>query len=192
MAIIQHDIDLSKHLIKNGPKFCSHRILLSEDAQTATVKPTLGGMAFGIFYALMGVLLLSIAGIAYFVGGYGYDFALFCGGFAIALLVFGMMLFKPFLIPSQFSKQSGDFTNNNERIVELNNIRSLQINNKLIRRTDGLNYVCYELNMLTQNGRRLNVLNHNDLDILRHDAELLATFLSVECEEYIADVLKNV
>ena len=34
--------------------------------------------------------------------------------------------------------------------------------------------------MLTKNGRRINVLNHNDIDQLLSDAEKLAEFLSVE------------
>ncbi len=34
--------------------------------------------------------------------------------------------------------------------------------------------------MLTKNGRRINILNHNDLKQLKNDAEKLAVFLAVE------------
>ena len=55
--------------------------------------------------------------------------------------------------------------------MKIDNIVSLQILNKMITSKHGLSYPCYELNMLTKNGRRINILNHNDFDQLKTDAE---------------------
>lgn len=187
MSKIQHDIDLAKHLIKNGPKFCSHRLQLTNDRLVVLVKPTLPAMSLCIFYLILGTALFAIAISAYLLGGQGLDFFLFIGGIGAAIAVFGATLVKPFLKPVRFDKNTEDFSNDNERIVELKNIKSLQINNKLITRTDGLNYLCYELNMLTKNGRRMNILNHNNLEQIRNDAELLSQFLGISCTEYLPD-----
>ena len=61
--------------------------------------------------------------------------------------------------------------------MKVENIVSLQILNKMITSKHGLNYPCYELNMLTKNGRWINI--HNDIDQLKSDAEKLSVFLSV-------------
>jgi hypothetical protein len=53
----------------------------------------------------------------------------------------------------------------------------------MIKRKHGLDYACFELNLLTKNGRRINILNHNHQQQLLLDAELLGTFLGVEVED---------
>lgn len=191
MTKIKHPIDLGKHLIKNGPKFCSHRLQLTDDGQVALIKPTLPAMSFCIFYLTMGIALFILAISTYIFGGQGFDFVLFIGGIGAAIAIFGASLIRPFLKPVKFDKNTDDFSNNNERIVELRNIHSLQINNKLIKRSDGLNYLCYELNMLTENGRRINIFNHNDLEQIRKDANLLTEFLGITCTEYLPDLVTN-
>lgn len=186
MGKIQHDIDLSKHLIKNGPKFCSHRVCLSANKQSAVIKPTMGAMSFCYFYLTAGILFLLASIVVYSKSG-KLDFALFMGAIGIAIGTFGATLIRPMLRPAKFDKNSQDFSNHNERIVEMQNIHSLQINDKRVMAGGGANYLCYELNLLTINGRRINVLNHNDLTIMRHDAEIISTFLDVKYAEFLTD-----
>lgn len=187
MGKIRHDIDLSKHLIKNGPKFCSHRLSMSSDQQVATIKPTLGAMALCYFYIVLGVVLLVLSLLAYFKADQQFDFALFVAAFGIAIGTFGASLLRPFLHPAKFDKTTQDFSNNNERIVELSNIRSLQLNDKVVMAGGGQNYPCYELNMLTANGRRINILNHDDLAQMRKDATILSQLLNIDYKEYLTN-----
>lgn len=186
MGKIQHDIDLSKHLIKNGPKFCSHRVNLSTDKQSALIKPTMATMSFCYFYLTVGILFLVAAAVIYSKGGQ-LDFTLFMVALGVAIGTFGATLIKPMLRPAKFDKNTKDFSNHNERIVELVNIRSLQLNDKRVMAGGGTNYLCYELNMLTANGRRINLLNHNDLDTMRKDTQLISQFLGIESQEYLTE-----
>ena len=64
--------------------------------------------------------------------------------------------------------------------MRLKNIISLQITNKMISSKHGISYPCYELNVLTKYGRRMNILNHNDLQQMQTDAEQLSQFLDIE------------
>ena len=120
-----------------------------------------------------------LAAIVYFKN-HQIDFAIFLGGFGVAITTFGFTLIQPFIKQVFFDKKTGKFKNNIDRSVKIENIISLQILNKMITSKHGLSYPCYELNMFTKNGRRVNILNHNDINQLKSDAEKLAEFLSVE------------
>jgi len=177
MEIKDTPIDLSRTLIQKGPKFRSHTVIFNED--TAYLKPTISSLLFCVVYIIVGLFLSTLAVIVY-VKNNQIDFAIFLGGFGIAITTFGFTLIKPFIKQVFFDKKTGKFKNNIDRTVKIDNIVSLQILNKMITSKHGLSYPCYELNMLTKNGRRINILNHNDLNQLSGDAEKLAEFLSVE------------
>jgi len=177
MKIKDTHIDLSRTLIRKGPKFKSHKIIFDEN--TAYLKPTISSLLFCVVYIIVGLFLLMLAAIVYFKNNQ-IDFTIFLVGFGIAITTFGVTLIKPFIKQVFFDKESGKFKNNIDRTVKIENIVSLQILNKMITSKHGLSYPCYELNMLTKNGRRVNILNHNDLEQLITDAEKLAVFLSVE------------
>lgn len=170
-------IDLSRTLIRKGPKFRSHTIIFGE--HTAYLKPTISSMLFCVVYIVVGLFLLLLAAIVYFKNNQ-IDFTIFLVGFGIAITTFGITLIKPFIKQVTFDKKLGKFKNNIDRSVKIDNIISLQILNKMITSKHGLSYPCYELNMFTKNGRRVNILNHDDLEQLTTDAEKLAVFLSVE------------
>ncbi|MEH6455723.1 MAG: hypothetical protein V7749_05340 [Cocleimonas sp.] len=177
MNIKDTPIDLSRTLIRKGPKFRSHTVIFDEN--TAYLKPTISSLLFCVVYIVVGLFLLILAAIVYFKNNQ-IDFAIFLGGFGIAITTFGFTLIQPFIKQVFFDKDTGKFKNNIDRSVKIANIVSLQILNKMITSKHGLSYPCYELNMLTKNGRRVNILNHNDLEQLTTDAEKLAVFLSVE------------
>ena len=164
-------------MIQKGPKFRSHTVIFNED--TAYLKPTISSLLFCVVYIIVGLFLSTLAVIVY-VKNNQIDFAIFLGGFGIAITTFGFTLIKPFIKQVFFDKKTGKFKNNIDRTVKIDNIVSLQILNKMITSKHGLSYPCYELNMLTKNGRRINILNHNDSDQLKSDAKKLSAFLSVE------------
>ncbi len=177
MKIKNTPIDLNKAILQKGPKFRSHTIIF--DDNVADLKPTISSLLFCVVYIVVGLFLLTLAVIVY-VKNHQIDFAIFLGGFGISILTFGITLIMPFVKQVTFDKNRGSFKNNIDRKVKLGNIISLQILNKMIRSKHGISYPCYELNMLTKNGRRINILNHNDITQLKSDAEKLAEFLSVE------------
>jgi hypothetical protein len=177
MKIKDTPIDLKKALRQKGPKFRSHTVIFDENV--ADLKPTISSLLFCVVYIIVGIFLLTLAVIVY-VKNHQLDFAIFLGGFGIAITTFGFALIMPFVKQVTFDKNRGSFKNNIDRKVKIKNIVSLQILNKIITSKNGLSYPCYELNMLTKNGRRINILNHNDITQLKSDAEKLAEFLSVE------------
>ena len=177
MKIKDTPIDLNKAILQKGPKFRSHRVVF--DNNFADLKPTISSLMFCVVYIIVGLFLLTLATIVYFKN-HQVDFAIFLGGFGIAILTFGITLVMPFVKQITFDKNRGSFKNNIDRKVKLENIISFQILNKMVTSKHGISYPCYELNMLTKNGRRINVLNNNDIDQLKSDAEKLAAFLSVE------------
>ena len=169
--------DLSRHLIKYGPKFRSHTIVFQESK--AFLKPTLLALLFCLVYVLVGVFLLCLAVFVYSMSRQ-MDLVIFLSIAGTAIATFGFMLLRPFMRHSVFDKGTNEFCNNADRPLELGNISSLQITNKIITSKHGLNYPCYELNVLTKYGRRMNILNHNDLVQMELDGGKLSGFLEVE------------
>ena len=177
MKIKDTPIDLNKTLLQKGPKFRSHTVIFKEDA--AYLKPTISSLLFCVIYIVVG-LFLVLLGLFVYLKNNQVDFMIFLSGIGIAITTFGFTLIQPFMKQVTFDKKRGTFKNNIDRPVKIENIISLQIINKMITSKHGLSYPCYELNMFTKNGRRVNILNHNDLNQLKSDAEQLARFLSVE------------
>ncbi|WP_299878942.1 hypothetical protein [uncultured Cocleimonas sp.] len=177
MKIKDTPIDLNKAILQKGPKFRSHKVIFEENV--ADLKPTMSSLWFCLVYIVVGLFLLMLAAIVYH-NKKQLDFTLFLGGIGIAILTFGITLVMPFVKQVTFDKDRGTFKNNIDRAVKLENIITFQILNKMVTSKHGLSYPCYELNMLTKNGRRINVLNHNDIEQLTSDAQMLAEFLDVE------------
>jgi len=177
----QFTVDLQRPLLKDGPNFLSHTVVIKR--HIAYLRPTISSMLFCMVYIVVGSFLMSLA--AYIsMESKKYDLAIFVGGFGIAITTFGGSLIRPFLHRATFNKRSLLFDNKVDRDVKFHHIDSLQINNKIIQRKNALSYPCYELNMLTKHGRRINILNHNDQQQLMLDALLLSTFLKVEIRDF--------
>ena len=177
MKINDAPIDVSSTLIHKGPKFRSHKFIF--DGNVAYLKPTISSLLFCVIYIVVGLFLLALAMTVY-VYKNQIDLTIFLGGFGISITTFGCTLIKPFIKQVIFDRNTGKFKNNVDRTVKIDNIMSLQIVNKIVSSKHALSYPCYELNLLTKNGRRINILNHNDLTQLKLDAENLASLLSVE------------
>ena len=177
MKIKDTPIDINRTLIHKGPNFRSHRVKFNDNV--AYLKPTISSLLFCVLYVIVGLFLLVLAVMVY-VQNNQADLTVFLGGIGISIATFGFTLIKPFVKQVTFDKNTGKFKNNIDRSVNIKSIVSLQIVNKVVSSKHGLSYACYELNILTNNGRRINVLNHNDIEQLKSDAEKLAVFLSVE------------
>ncbi|RVU85711.1 hypothetical protein EOL70_04360 [Leucothrix sargassi] len=177
--------DLTLHLIKKGPKFRSHTIVF--EGEQASLKPTFAALAFCLIYVVVGLFLLGLA-TAIYMGSRQVDLIIFLSILGASITTFGITLLQPFMKWSVFDKKSGKYRNHVDRSLMLENILSLQITNKMVLSKHGISYPCYELNVLTKFGRRLNVLNHNDLAQMQADGEKLAEFLDVkllDCQKEI-------
>lgn len=181
-----YTVDVSRSLLKDGPKFLSHRVIIT--GSLAYLRPTIPALLFCVVYLVVGVFLLGLATYLSVVWP-KYDLSIFVGSFGAAITAFGIALIRPFMRRANFDKETGLFINHKDRNVKLHNIVSLQINNKIIQRKHALNYACFELNLLTAHGRRINILNHNDQHQLVLDAQLLAYFLKVEIEDYRKEII---
>ena len=179
-------IDLSRHLIKNGPRFRSHAIVFEETK--AYLKPTLSALMFCLIYVLVGVFLLGFATYIY-MSSRQVDLVIFLSVSGAAIATFGLILLQPFMKYSAFDKKTNEFSNNADRPIKLANITSLQVTNKIITSKHGLSYPCYELNVLTKYGRRLNILNHNDLVQMEADGGKLGEFLGVELLDFKKEIV---
>jgi len=179
-------VDLNRSLLRDGPKFLSHKVIIKGDL--AYLKPTVAAMLFCVIYIVVGLFLMTLA-IYLLIVSPKYDLSIFVGGFGIAIATFGVSLIKPFLRRVSFNRETGVFNNHKDRDVKLNNIVSLQINNKMIQRKHALSYACYELNLLTEHGRRINILNHNNQQQLIEDAVLLGEFLEVEVKDCQREII---
>ncbi len=179
-------IDLNRPLLKDGPNFLSHTVIVAEDL--AHLKPTITAMLFCMVYIVVGSFLLFLATYLLIITT-KYDLVIFVGGFGIAIATFGLSLIQPFLKRASFNKTSGLFDNHRDRDVKLKHITSLQINNKIIQSKHAPNYYCYELNLLTEHGRRINILNHNNQQQIFQDAQLLGDFLEVEVNDCCREII---
>ena len=180
-------IDLNRPLLKDGPDFLSHKVIVKTN-DVAYLRPTITAMMFCMVYIVIGSFLSGLA-VYLLVVTIKYDLVIFVGGFGIAITTFGLSLIQPFLYRASFNKKLGVFDNRKDRDVKLHHITSLQINNKIIQRKHALNYHCFELNLLTQHGRRINILNHNNQQQLLDDAELLRAFLDVEVTDCRREII---
>lgn len=142
-------IDLTRHLIKHGPKYRSHSIEIEENR--AYLKPTLSALLFCMIYVVVGVFLLLLATIVY-VKIQQIDLMIFLCITGASIITFGFLLMRPLTKQASFNKKTGKFSNDTDRSLKLENILSLQITNKIITSKNGINYPCYELNVLTKHG----------------------------------------
>lgn len=179
-------VNLHRTILKDGPKFLSHKLIIKDSV--AYLKPTITAMLFCIIYIVVGSFLLCIATYL-LIFTIKYDFVIFVGGFGIAITTFGIALIQPFLRRANFDRSIGIFNNHKDHNVKLQHIVSIQINNKMIQRKNALSYPCYELNLLTEHGRRINILNHNDLAQLMHDAKLLGEFINVKVRDCRTEII---
>jgi hypothetical protein len=170
-------VDVSSALIKNGPKFKSHNIICN--GNVSYLKATIHSLLFCVVYIVVGLFLLILAVVVY-VKNNQTDLAVFLGGFGVLITAVGFVLLKPCVKRVVFDKKTGRFISDVDQAGKIANIASLQVVNKMVTSKHGISYPCYELNLLTKNGCRINILNHNDLDQLKADAENLSEFLSVE------------
>ena len=173
-----------------GTNICTHRLSIKFD-NTAVFKATFAIHVFTGVFIFLGLLAV----IGPFIGMAQR------GGFKLELLipvtigtvfcVLGTWMNRTFTAPVTFDLDSGYFWkgrkspsnsfNVEEEIKEyaqIKDIHALQLLSEYCR-GDKSSYYSYELNLILNDGTRINVVEHGNLKKLRDDAEELAKFLNV-------------
>jgi len=168
-------------LKRGGSNFCSHRLAII-DANQADFKATKGTFIFGGIFMVMGTLIPGGIMLAGFSDS-GFKIALLFPLFFMFIFVgIGFAMIKSFSRPITFNKTTNTYRKGNinkpKELTSLDEIHAIQLIREYIR-TDKSSYYSYELNLVTKNAGRINVVDHGSLSKLRQDAEQLAQFLNV-------------
>lgn len=153
-------------------------------------RPSLGMKLFSGLFAVVGVGICIVAVNKHWPeagASWDRDF-LFLGGFGLVFALVGSWMGYATSIPAVFDKDHGYFVKSRKKpehlvnpatlkhYTELKRIHALQL---LAERCKGdkSSYFSYELNLVLDDGSRLNVIDHGKLESVRHDAQELAKFL---------------
>ncbi len=173
-----------------GASFCT-RQLVQVSPHRYEFRATLGAKAFYLifFFIGLGVSIISFSEINEDGDIFTAD-VLFPGAFGLAFALIGGLMFYYGTKPVVFDKQHDCFWKGkipddellyataNEFLMPFREIHSIQL---IAEHVSGNNnsYYSYEMNLVSRNGVRTNVVDHGKLDQVREDAKTLAEFLDV-------------
>ena len=174
-----------------GSNFRTHKYY-SQGANQAGFKATLGAKLFS------GIFMVAGLGIAT-----GVPYRIYLSGdplIAVETLVIilfgliffgaGLFMFRSYSKPVIFDKMVGYFWKgwkkperykSNQTVkgsIKISDIHALQLVSEYIR-GDKKSYYSYELNIVTRDGQRYNVIDHGDRSDMLADADKLSDFLGV-------------
>jgi hypothetical protein len=158
------------------------RVLIQYSPQRVGFRPTLGAVLFFAVFAfvgagvLMGALNATLSAKSDAPVGFLSLFGLVFAGAGVAGLYFGTR-------PIVFDRALGLFWNAWKTPrpgvgVELTSIHALQVISEYC--SGKSSFYSYELNLVLNDGSRLNVVDHGDLSRIRSDGDALARFLGVK------------
>jgi len=172
-----------------GTNFATHRLLREGDRLEFKISP--GARIFSLVFLLAGLGLLA---------GFAVPLALrsplvfreqdIGGLVGLVFAVVGWFLHRHFNRPVVFDRRSGYFWKGKippDQLVSreapkdscpLKEIHALQVIAERVR-GDKSSYWSYELNLVLKDGRRLNVVDHGSIEVIRTDAAAVADFLQI-------------
>ncbi|QDT90882.1 hypothetical protein [Gimesia algae] len=173
-----------------GASFCTRK-LVQVSPHRYEFRATLGAKAFYLifFFIGLGVSIISISEIivsgdiftadVLLPGAFGLVFALICG----LMFYYGT---KPVVFDKQFDcfwkgNIPADellYATANELLMPFKEIHSIQLIAEHVSGSKN-SYYSYEMNLVSRDGVRTNVVDHGKLDQIREDANTLAEFLEV-------------
>lgn len=173
--------------LKNGgSNFQTHRFVV-DHPQRARFKTSVGALIMYSLFAVIGLGILIGFSIGYALSREGI-LIIFIGmgliflGVGSALMIYGTQ-------PISFDQQTGFYwkgrtdPRNVFDVTELKNaarlseVYAVQLLSKYVTGDKGRGYYSYELNLVLNNGERLNVVDYGNKKGIRTDAEKLAQFL---------------
>ncbi len=171
-----------------GANFCTHK-LVEDTPERLHFRPTLGAILFGLVFLGVGALMGTILIRAIFSGAGSIGTELLFlfmgvvfGGLGAYLLWSGT---RPIVFDQKLGlywKGWGDATSGSidptKNLVPLERIHALQIISEHCSGNE-TSFWSYELNLVLDDGTRINVIDHGDLERVRIDARILATRLEI-------------
>ncbi|HAW32556.1 hypothetical protein [Gimesia maris] len=173
-----------------GASFCT-RQLVQISPHRYEFRATLGAKAFYLIFLFvgLGVSLISISEIS-MSGDFFTADVLFPGAFGLVFALIGGLMFYYGTTPVVFDKQHDCFWKGkipadeliyataNELLMPFREIHAIQLISEHVSGNKS-SYYSYELNLVSRDGVRTNVVDHGKLDQVREDAKTLAEFLEV-------------
>ena len=177
-------------LEKGGSNFCTRK-LVRVSPQRYEFRATVGAIAFYSIFFFIGVGV-SFFSISQFLSS-GRIFSaevLFLGVFGLIFTSAGVLLFYFGTKRVVFDMQHGCFWKGkipddeliyataNELLMPFKEIHSIQLISEHLSDSDS-SYYSYEMNLVSKDGVRTNVIDHGNLEKIREDASTLSEFLDV-------------
>jgi hypothetical protein len=176
-------------LYGGGANFKTKRLVRVDDSRIEILHST-GGTLFAMAFILMGALIPGAIGFSIFYEK-GFDWELlFILLFGLVFIGIGVaMLIYP--KPRIFDKRQGWFWVGDKALereqefiqlkksARISDIAAIQIIPERISGSKGGSYTSWEINLVSHDGKRLNVLDHGHNQSIIEDAQVLGNFLSV-------------
>lgn len=179
-------------LASGGTNICTHRLKETKPG-CCRFEMTRGAKLFVALFGLMGIGIPGIIAHEHWVKRGGEWLAMdFLMPIVIGAVFVGVSFFfwRQMSRPRVFDRNYGlywsvhtpperlDPAQRYQSWVYLQEVHALQIVEEYVR-GDKSSYYSYELNLVMDDGQRLNVVDHGSVKKLREDADLLAKFLGV-------------
>lgn len=176
-------------LSSGGASFRTHN-MVEVDASRIEFRASGGARFFYLLFAVMGVIAIAtfMPVIALSEGEIPWFAALLPLTVGSVFIIAGIAMFRYGTAPVVFDQRTKHFwrgrqapheTFNKDEIkdyAELDQIHALQLLREHVRGNKS-SYYSYEMNLVLKDGRRVNVVDHGDVNKLRADAERLGQFL---------------
>ena len=172
-----------------GASFMTHK-LIEVNSYRVEFRASLGAKLFYLVFLLVGIgVTVATAKPLFSSGGFSFNIDTILPlliGLVFAIVGGSLLYFGT--APIVFDKQSGFFWKGRKapRLVfkretikyfaELHELHSLQLVSEYCSGKKS-SYYSYELNLILKNGKRINVVDHGNLEKLREDSSTLSSFL---------------
>lgn len=169
-----------------GANFCTRKLVRVSPLRYE-FRATVGAIVFYLFFFLMG-LIVSISSLSQIIlSGKNMIAGMLAG---LVFILMGGLMFYFGTKPVVFDKQHDCFWKGkippeellyataNELMMPFEQIHSIQLIPEYISDSDG-SYYSYEMNLVSRDGVRTNVVDHGKLDKIHKDAITLSEFLDV-------------
>ncbi len=174
---------------RGGTKIRTHKLFMA-NPNRMEFKPSFGAKLFYLSFLVSGIGVLIC--FTYFTQS-SKGFALDSNTIvpllvAIVFIIAGSCLYYFGTTPIVFDKHNGFFWKGRKtpdglfdkeapkQFAKLKTIHALQLISECVK-SDKKSYDSYELNIVLQDGRRINIVDHGKKDEMEEDAETLSTFL---------------
>jgi hypothetical protein len=164
---------------RGGASFTTHR-LRQVGLDCMQFRKSAGMVLFALAFLLpgIGVFVAGVVTLDQGPGWFGVLFGLVFGGAGVLLLHGGR--------PATFDRHRGWYYKGREPtgpepsgVVRLADVHALQILSEHCSGSKGSSYFSYEINLVLEDGTRINVIDHGSRSHVRADAAKLAEFLDV-------------